>query len=80
MVIVVRFTAMPFVMLYSSSTRLSFDIRELRELISIHERELDKVGDRETTLLVIIDTDDIFYFVVSNDSIYLFHGKNISAL
>lgn len=53
--------------LTSCGARLApFDIRELRELMSEDELELDKIGDRKTALFVIIsDTDDTFNFVVS---------------
>ena len=53
--------------LISCKARLApFDIRELRELMSEDELELDKIGDRKTALFVIIsDTDDTFNFVVS---------------
>lgn len=53
--------------LISCGARLApFDIRELRELMSEDELELDKIGDRKTALFVVIsDTDDTFNFVVS---------------
>ena len=53
--------------LISCGARLApFDIRELRELMSEDELELDTMGDRKTALFVIIsDTDDTFNFVVS---------------
>ena len=53
--------------LISCGARLApFDIRELRELMSYDELELDLMGDRKTAMLVIIsDTDDTFNFVVS---------------
>ncbi|HFZ7084450.1 TPA: VirD4-like conjugal transfer protein, CD1115 family [Streptococcus agalactiae] len=53
--------------LISCGARLApFDIRELRELMSEDELELDTMGDRKTVLFVIIsDTDDTFNFVVS---------------
>lgn len=53
--------------LISCGARLApFDIRELGELMSEDELELDKIGDRKTALFVIIsDTDDTFNFVVS---------------
>lgn len=53
--------------LISCGARLApFDIRELRELMSYDELELDLLGDRKTALFVIIsDTDDTFNFVVS---------------
>lgn len=53
--------------LISCGARLApFDIRELRELMSEDELELDTLGDRKTALFVIIsDTDDTFNFVVS---------------
>lgn len=53
--------------LISCGARLApFDIRELRDLMSEDELELDTLGDRRTALFVIIsDTDDTFNFVVS---------------
>ena len=53
--------------LISCGARLApFDIRELRDLMSYDELELDLLGDRKTALFVIIsDTDDTFNFVVS---------------
>ena len=53
--------------LISCGARLApFDIKELRELMSYDELELDMLGDRKTALFVIIsDTDDTFNFVVS---------------
>lgn len=46
--------------------RAHFDVRELRDLMSEDEIELDTLGDRKTALFVIIsDTDDTFNFVVS---------------
>ena len=53
--------------LISCGARLApFDIRELRDLMSEDELELDTLGDRNTALFVIIsDTDDTFNFVVS---------------
>ncbi|MDI9243280.1 VirD4-like conjugal transfer protein, CD1115 family [Fusibacillus kribbianus] len=53
--------------LISCGARLApFDIRELRDLMSYDELELDLMGDRKTALFVIIsDTDDTFNFVVS---------------
>lgn len=53
--------------LISCGARLApFDIRELRDLMSEDELELDILGDRKTALFVIIsDTDDTFNFVVS---------------
>ena len=53
--------------LISCGARLApFDIKELRELMSEDELELDTLGDRKTALFVIIsDTDDTFNFVVS---------------
>ena len=51
----------------SCGARLApFDIKELRDLMSYDELELDLIGDRKTALFVIIsDTDDTFNFVVS---------------
>ncbi|MFM1533600.1 VirD4-like conjugal transfer protein, CD1115 family [Helcococcus ovis] len=53
--------------LISCGARLApFDIKELRELMSEDELELDTIGDKKTALFVIIsDTDDTFNFVVS---------------
>ena len=53
--------------LISCGARLApFDIKELRDLMSEDEMELDTIGDRKTALFVIIsDTDDTFNFVVS---------------
>lgn len=53
--------------LISCGARLApFDIKELRELMSYDELELDLLGDRKTALFVIIsDTDDTFNFIVS---------------
>ncbi|MDD2979260.1 MAG: type IV secretory system conjugative DNA transfer family protein [Hespellia sp.] len=53
--------------LISCGARLApFDIKELRDLMSYDELELDLLGDRKTALFVIIsDTDDTFNFVVS---------------
>ena len=53
--------------LISCGARLApFDIKELRELMSEDEMELDTLGDKKTALFVIIsDTDDTFNFLVS---------------
>ena len=53
--------------LISCAARLApFDIKELRNLMSEDELELDTMGDRKTALFVIIsDTDDTFNFVAS---------------
>lgn len=53
--------------LISCGARLApFDIKELRELMSEDELNLDTIGDKKTVLFVIIsDTDDTFNFVVS---------------
>ena len=53
--------------LISCGARLApFDIRELRDLMSYDEFDLDMLGDEKTALFVIIsDTDDTFNFVVS---------------
>ena len=53
--------------LVSCGARLApFDIRELRELMSYDEMELDLLGDRKTAMFVIIsDTDDTFNFIVA---------------
>lgn len=53
--------------LISCGARLApFDIKELRDLTSYDELELDMLGDEKTALFVIIsDTDDTFNFIVS---------------
>ena len=53
--------------LISCGARLApFDIKELRDLMSYDELELDLMGDRKTAMFVIIsDTDDTFNFIVS---------------
>ena len=53
--------------LISCGARLApFDIKELRDLTSYDELELDMLGDEKTVLFVIIsDTDDTFNFIVS---------------
>lgn len=53
--------------LVSCGARLApFDIRELRELMSYDELELDLLGDRKTAMFVIIsDTDDTFNFIAA---------------
>ena len=53
--------------LISCGARLApFDIKELRDLISYDELELDTLGDQKTALFVIIsDTDDSFNFIVA---------------
>lgn len=53
--------------LISCGARLApFDIKEVRELTSYDEMELDTIGDRKTALFVIIsDTDDTFNFLVA---------------
>lgn len=53
--------------LISCGARLApFDIKELRDLMSYDDLELDMLGDRKTALFVIIsDTDDTFNFVAS---------------
>jgi type IV secretion system protein VirD4 len=53
--------------LISCGARLApFDIRELREVISYDEMELDTLGDRKTALFIIIsDTDDSFSFIAA---------------
>ena len=43
-----------------------FDIQELRDLTAYDELELDTLGDRKTTLFIIMsDTDDTFNFLIS---------------
>lgn len=51
--------------LISCGARLApFDIKELRDLMSYDELQLDLMGDRKSALFVIIsDTDDTFNFV-----------------
>lgn len=53
--------------LISCGARLApFDIKELREIMSYDEMELDMLGDQKTAMFVIIsDTDDTFNFVVA---------------
>ena len=53
--------------LISCGARLApFDIQELREITSYDELELDTLGDRKTTLFLIMsDTDDSFNFLIS---------------
>lgn len=61
--------------LISCGARLApFDIRELREITSYDEMELDTLGDRKTALFIIIsDTDDTFNFLVSMAYTQLFN-------
>lgn len=53
--------------LISCGARLApFDIKEVRDLVSYDDMELDLVGDRLTALFVIIpDTDSTFNFIVA---------------
>lgn len=53
--------------LVSCSTRLkSFDIKQVREITSYDEMELDKLGDRKTVLFVVMsDTDKTFNFLIA---------------
>jgi type IV secretion system protein VirD4 len=53
--------------LVSCGARLAtFDIAEVRELMSFDEMELDTIGDRKTALFIIIsDTDDSFNFIAA---------------
>lgn len=53
--------------LVSCSTRLkSFDIKQVREITSYDELELDKLGDRKTALFVVMsDTDPTFNFLIA---------------
>ena len=53
--------------LISCGARLAtFDIAELREIMSYDEMELDKIGDRKTALFLIMsDTDTTFNFVIA---------------
>lgn len=61
--------------LISCGARLApFDIKELRELTAYDEMELDTLGDKKTTLFIIIsDTDDTFNFLVSMAYTQLFN-------
>jgi len=44
----------------------AFDIKEVRELMSRDDMELDTVGDRKTALFIIVsDTDDSFNFIAA---------------
>jgi len=53
--------------LISCGARLAtFDIKEVRDLMSYDEMELDTIGDRKTALFIIIsDTDDSFNFIAA---------------
>jgi len=53
--------------LISCGARLAtFDIKEVRELMSYDEMGLDTIGDRKTALFIIIsDTDDSFNFIAA---------------
>ncbi|MBQ9717194.1 MAG: type IV secretory system conjugative DNA transfer family protein [Clostridia bacterium] len=53
--------------LVSCGARLEvFDIAELRDVMAYDELELDKLGDRKTSLFLIMsDTDDSFNFLIS---------------
>ena len=53
--------------LISCGARLAvFDLKEVRELMSFDEMELDTIGDRKTALFIIIsDTDDSFNFIAA---------------
>ena len=53
--------------LISCGARLApFDIQELRDLTAYDEMELDRLGEEQTALFVIIsDTDDTFNFIVA---------------
>ena len=53
--------------LVSCGARLAtFDIAEVRELLSYDEMELDSIGDKKTALFIIIsDTDDSFSFIAA---------------
>ncbi len=61
--------------LISCGARLApFDIKELRDLTTYDEMELDALGDRKTALFIIIsDTDDTFNFLVSMAYTQLFN-------
>jgi len=53
--------------LVSCGARLAtFDIKEVRDLMSTDEMQLDTIGDRKTALFIIIsDTDDSFAFIAA---------------
>ena len=53
----------------SCGARLApFDIKELRDLTSYDELELDTLGEKKTALFVIIsDTDATFNFIVRSE-------------
>ena len=53
--------------LISCAARLApFDIKEVRELMSYDELQLDEIGDRKTAFYVIMsDTDNTFSFIIS---------------
>jgi len=53
--------------LISCGARLAtFDIKEVRELMSYDEMELDTIGDKKTALFIIIsDTDSTFNFIAA---------------
>jgi len=53
--------------LISCGARLAtFDIKEVRNLMSYDEMELDTIGDKKTALFIIIsDTDDSFNFIAA---------------
>lgn len=61
--------------LISCGARLApFDIKELRELTSYDELELERLGEEKTALFVILsDTDDTFNFLVSILYSQMFH-------
>lgn len=51
-----------------------FDLKEVRELMSYDEMELDTLGDRKTALFVILsDTEDSFAFIAALMYSQLFH-------
>ena len=55
-----------------------FDIKELRDLTSYDELELDTLGEKKTALFVIIsDTDATFNFIVS--IMYIKHSMKSTA-
>lgn len=53
--------------LISCAARLApFDIKEVRELMSFDELQLDEIGDRKTAFYVIMsDTDNTFSFIIA---------------
>ena len=65
--------------LISCGARLApFDIKELRDLMSYDELELDTLGDRKTALFLIMsDTDSTFNFVIAMLQSQLFNYQKL---